>query len=110
MVGSLGILGRDGCQPQNPPGQPSPNTLQKMAVHLCRHTGLDRTCRVKFNIKVGGENDFQQAKKSCSSFTNSKYLFMSKVSEAELHLRAMESGILDEMSDVDGRYYKICFF
>lgn len=39
--------------------QPSPvhNGLQSMTVYLNRHTGLDRTCRIRFNIRIGGSGN-----------------------------------------------------
>ena len=46
-----------------------------MTLYLSRHTGLDRSCRVKFNLKIG---------------------------EGE---EAVESGMRDEVSDSDGRSY-----
>ena len=51
-------------------------SLSTMTLYLSRHTGLDRSCRVKFNLKIGdGEAG------------------------------AVESGMRDEVSDSDGRSY-----
>lgn len=46
-----GEHGKDSAQHQS---ASNPNESQCMAVYLNRHTGLDRTCRVRFNIRVGG--------------------------------------------------------
>lgn len=54
-----------------PEGQPG----SSVTVYLTRHSGLDRTCRVKFILKLG-EGDAQ-----------------------------IDSGMLDETSDSDGRSY-----
>ncbi len=59
----------DGGTPLTPTGSSS------MAVYLNRHTGLDRSCRVKFNMRVGeGES-------------------------------VTEAGVRDEISDCDGRSF-----
>jgi len=42
-------------QPNAQQSQQNPG-LQSMTVYLNRHTGLDRTCRVRFNIRVGGSS------------------------------------------------------
>ena len=46
-----------------------------MTLYLSRHTGLDRSCRVKFNLRIGDGEE------------------------------AVESGMRDEVSDSDGRSY-----
>ena len=47
-----------------------------MTIYLNRHTGLDRNCRVKFNLRIGEGTDSR-----------------------------VESGMLDEISDHDGRSF-----
>ena len=46
-----------------------------MTLYLSRHTGLDRSCRVKFNLRIGDGEEI------------------------------VESGMRDEVSDSDGRSY-----
>ena len=60
-------------------GSPTPNSAAaspNMTVYLNRHTGLDRTCRVKFNMKIGDGDEYRT-----------------------------ESGLKDEMSDQDGKSF-----
>ena len=76
-------------QHQCPPaGQQTPG-LQSMTIYLNRHTGLDRTCRVRFNIRVGGSGSGPQADNDDD--------------ESRSNHGGTESGIRDEFSDVDGR-------
>ena len=35
------------------PNTPGGTTSMSTTVYLNRHTGLDRTCRIKFNMKIG---------------------------------------------------------
>eukprot|EP00094_Tigriopus_californicus_P008290 TCALIF_07986-PA protein Name:"Protein of unknown function" AED:0.27 eAED:0.27 QI:0/0.4/0.16/0.83/1/1/6/0/368 len=56
-------------------GVPEGQTGSSVTVYLTRHSGLDRTCRVKFILKLG-DGDAQ-----------------------------IDSGMLDEASDSDGRSY-----
>jgi len=63
-----------------------------MTVYLNRHTGLDRTCRVRFNIRVGG-----------SSNSGSGSQCETEEDEVRASHGGTESGIRDEFSDVDGR-------
>jgi hypothetical protein len=60
-----------------------------MTVYLNRHTGLDRTCRVRFNIRIGGSGSESQ----CDT----------EEEEVRTSHGTTESGIRDEFSDVDGR-------
>ena len=60
-------------------GSTTPNSAAaspNMTVYLNRHTGLDRTCRVKFNMKIGDGDEYRT-----------------------------ESGLKDEMSDQDGKSF-----
>ena len=66
----LGIM--EGAPPLTPGGATS------MTVYLNRHTGLDRQCRIRFNLRVGAE-----------SSENGQ----------------VESGILDEISDQNGKSF-----
>ena len=50
-----------------------------MTLFLTRHSGLDRTCRVRFNLRVGGDGDGGGD--------------------------VVESGLKDEWSDADGKSY-----
>ena len=67
-----------------------------MTIFLNRHTGLDRMCRVKFNLRVGSESGAGAA--GAASTTPEG---LPDLSDSGL----LESGVRDEISDMDGKSY-----
>ena len=61
-----------------------------MTIFLNRHTGLDCSCRVRFNLKVGSDGGSTSDPDGATNAESSSIL---------------ESGVRDEMSDSDGRSY-----
>ncbi len=62
-----------------------------VTLYLNRHTGLHISCRVRFNLKIGGEaaTNEDNYEHDCNGSGGA----------------AAESGLLDEVSDPDGKSY-----
>ena len=76
-----------------------------MTIFLNRHTGLDCSVRVRFNLKVGSSSSCDGGADSGSSnaAVNSN---SGQGNEANGGgSSSLESGVRDEMSDADGRSY-----
>ena len=77
-----------------------------MTIFLNRHTGLDCSVRVRFNLKVGSSSSCDGGADSGSSnaAVNSN---SGQGNEANGggSSSSLESGVRDEMSDADGRSY-----
>ena len=66
-----------------------------MTIFLNRHTGLDRSCRVKFNLRVGSDGPRNVNSGGTTEGPNA----------APAAAGMLESGVRDEMSDSDGKSY-----